>query len=604
MTDSYSKNKILVAVALSLLLVSTTFVVPRTVSAQREEVVIPKGGTLRVGLIATGPLIYVEGPITAAAGPAILVENVLRLTRETGARQAPNGTWIPLLFSSWQVSPDGLTYTFTIRENAKWSDGTDVTTDDVIFTYEVMKACPELDEWGIIPVINRIEAIDKKHFKVHLKEVFTPFLEYWLAITPLPKHFWKTVDGFLSADYTKLNETVSTGPFKIVGFSPGTTVIRMVQNPYYWGKKPYIEEIVITLLSPDANIPALMASKAFDIIEVPSPAHVAGLVNLPNITIRTFSTHPYGAWQMARWAGILINNLKYPLSEKVFRQALAYSLDRQQIVDLAAGGYGLVASYGFLPSDFTEWLAPGLPTYPRNLTKAKKLIASLGFVLGPDGFWCYPNGTKLTLELMARPGGETLIATIVAQQWKEVGLDVSVKTYTSAVYVSKYSYGHYDMGVILTNHPLSMDFMLHKFYYPVVTPIGEKIYYRGWTRWYNERYKELMELSRRETNRTKLREIYYEAQRIIADELPFLSLYYAKHIWAYRTDTIEGLEPLEKGFNWPMSELVTNLHLPAVKVTPPPRPPIELYAAGVILAAALVAALYYALRRAKIVVKK
>jgi peptide/nickel transport system substrate-binding protein len=595
----YYKIKKRCFLAALLLFAAIVLVLPPQTASAQQEVTIPEGGTLRVGLIATGPLMYVQGPVTAAAGPIILVENVLRLVFETGARQAPNGTWIPLLFSSWEIAPDGLTYTFTIRENAKWSDGADVTTDDVIFTYELMKARPEFDEWGIIPVIDKIEKIDEKHFKVYLKEVFTPFLEYWLAITIQPKHFWKTIEDILSADYTKFNETVGTGPFKVVGFSPGATVIRMVRNPYYWGKKPYIDEIVITLLSPDANIPALMASKTFDIIEVPSPAHAAGLVTLQNVTIRTFSTHPYGAWQMARYAGILINNLKYPLSEKTFRQALAYGLDRRQIVDLAAGGYGLVASYGFLPSDFTEWLAPDLPTYPRNITRAKKLIESLGFVLGSDGFWYYPNGTKLTLELMARPGTETLIAAIVAQQWKDIGLDVSIKTYASAVYVNKYSLGYYDMGVIITNHPLSMDFMLHKFYYPIVTPIGQSIFYRGWTRWRNEKYKELMEQSRKEINRTKLREIYYEAQRIIAEDLPFLSLYYAKHIWAYRTDTIQGLEPLEKGFNWPMSELITNIHLPAVKKAPPSRPPVELYAAGAILAAIIIATLYLVLRRTK-----
>ncbi|MGQ9691790.1 MAG: ABC transporter substrate-binding protein, partial [Thermoproteota archaeon] len=341
----------------------------------------------------------------------------------------------------------------------------------------------------------------------------------------------------------------------------------------------------------------------FDLIEIPSVAQVAGLVGLPNITVKTFSTHPYGAWQMARWAGILINNLKYPLSQKTFRQALAYGLDRQQIVDLAAGGYGKVASYGFLPSDFTEWLAPSLPTYPRNVTKAKELIRSLGFVLGTDGFWYYSNGTKLTLELMARAGGETLIAAVVAQQWKDIGLDVAVRTLSSSVYVNNYGYGFYDMGVILTNHPLSMDFVLNKFYYPEVTPIGQNIYYRGWTRWANDRYRELMDLSRQTSDLAKLHEIYNEAQMIISEELPFLSLYYAKHIWAHRTDNFEGWEPMEDGFNWPMSNLICNLHLPAVKVTPeekPPEaaPPLELYAIGIIIVIVIaIVAIYYAFRK-------
>ncbi len=577
------------------ILIMMAFLSP--IQSAPEEVVIPKGGNLRVGLIATGPIMYVEGHGVAAAGPIILLENLFRLAHETGARQAPNGSLIPLMFSSWSVSADGLVYTFTIRDNAKWSDGLDFTTDDVLFTFDVIKALPEIDEWGIRPYIDRIEAVDKKNCKVYLKEVFSPFLVYWLALTPMPKHFWKTVDLFLSPNSTRFTETIGTGPFKIVGFSPGATIIKLVPNAYYWGPKPYITNITVTLLSPDANIPALMAAKEFDLIEVPSSAQVASLVGLTNVTVETFSTHPYGAWQMSRWGGILINDLKYPLSQKAFRQAMAYGLVRQTIVDLAAAGYGTVASYGFLPSDFTEWLAPGLPTYSRNVTKAKGLITGLGFVLGADGVWQYPNGTRLTLELMARAGGETLIGTVVAQQLKDIGLDVVVRTLSSSVYVNNLGYGFYDMGVILTNHPLSMDFVLNKFYYPIVTPIGQTIYYRGWTRWDNARYSELMNLSRRTSDSAQLHTIYNEAQGIIAAELPFLSLYYARHIWAHRTDTFEGWERMKAGFNWPMSNLLLNIHLPAVPVKPPAGLPIELYVAGIAVIAVVLVAIYYVLRK-------
>jgi hypothetical protein len=110
-----------------------------------------------------------------------------------------------------------------------------------------------------------------------------------------------------------------------------------------------------------------------------------------------------------------------------------------------------------------------------------------------------------------------------------------------------------------------------------------------------------MKISRETTDRTKLHEIYNEAQRIIAEELPFLSIYYAKHIWAHRTDTLEGWEPMKEGFNWPMSNLVCSLHLPAVKVTPevtpPSGPPVELYALGIILTMVIIVVVYYALRK-------
>ena len=519
------------------------------------------------------------------------------LVHQSFAEFGPDGNLIPRVIESWSISEDGLSYTFKIRDNATWSDGTDVTTADANFTYQVLKTFPDIDQWGIAPTIDYIEKLDDKRFTIHLKQRFSPFLYYWLVLSPVPYHYWKTIENFNSTEATKKTESIGTGPFKIVDFSPGATVIRLVPNEHYWGKQPYVSQITITLLSPDANIPALMAAGEFDLIEVPSASQVASLLNIPNVDVTLSSTKSYSGWQMARWAGVLINCLKYPLSEVNFRKALAYGIDRDQIVKLTASGYGTVASYGFLPSDYTEWLAPDLPTYPRNVTKAKELIEGLGFVLNEEGFYGYPNGTSLTIEIQARGGIETLIATVIAQQLKAVGLTVTVNTLSSSVYVNNYNYGFYDMGIILTNHPLSMDFILNKFYYPTVAPIGEKIFYRGWTRWANERYDELMRLSRNSTSEADLHKYYNEAQAILAENLPFLSLYYAKHIWAHRTDTLEGWDMLYEGYTWPMNEVVLNVHLPAVEEAPPPPPPppppIGLYAAlGIAIVVAVVAVIY------------
>jgi peptide/nickel transport system substrate-binding protein len=296
----------------------------------------------------------------------MLTSNVAPIYHESFARFAPDGTLIPLVAESWSAAEDGLSYNFTIRDDAKWSDGTDVTVADVEFRYELLKVVPGSDQWGIAPYIDQIEEVDDKNFIVHLTEVFSPFLYYFLVLVPSPAHYWETVENFMATESIEASESIGTGPFKIVGFSAGDTVLRLVPNEYYWGTEPYLENITITLLSPDANVPALMAAGDYDIIEVPSTSQVASLVSIPDVSVEVFPTQPYGGWQMARWAGVLVNCLQYPLSEVDFRQAIAYSIDRQQITDLTAAGYGAVASYGFLPSDYTEWLAPDLPTYPKK----------------------------------------------------------------------------------------------------------------------------------------------------------------------------------------------------------------------------------------------
>lgn len=590
---------LVVQLIIAISTISTCF----SIQTYAETKTIPSGGNLRVGLIATGPLMYIEGYSVTSAGPAILTNNV-GIPHETFACFAPNGTLIPLVAESWNMSKDGLSYTFKIRKNAKWSDGTDVTVADVRFRYELLKVVPGSDEWGIAPYIDRIEAPDNKTFTIWLKQPFSPFLYYWLVLSPSPAHYWKTVDNFMSADAVKAKETIGTGPFKIVGFSAGDKVIRLVPNKYYWGPKPYLSNVTITLLSSDANIPTLMATKEFDIIEVPSSSQVSSLVSIEGVSVAVFSNKSYGGWAMARWAGVLTNCLKYPLSQVDFRKAEAYGIDRQQIVNLVVSGYGNIASYGFLPSDYAQWLAPGLPIYPRNVTRAKALISGLGFNLGSDGFWRYSNGTRLTLELMARGGDELLIATIMAQQLKDIGLDVSVKSLSSSVYTDNLFLGYYDQAVILTNHPLVMDFVMNKFYYPTVLPIGTRLEsYRGYDRWANARYGQLMELSRSVTNIELSHGYYNEAQAILADNLPFLSLYYSKHIWAYRTDTFEGWEKMRQGYNWPMNELTLNVHLPAVLVTPSPTPvatssfDIVPYAVAGVCVVVAATAIFYAMRK-------
>lgn len=553
-------------------------------------VLIPKPEkptVLRIGIVAPGPLAFIEGRLDKGAGPARVMAFITPLAHQRWATQDPQGRWVPLLAESWSISPDGKTITINIRRDAKWSDGEPIKSEDVVLTYEVLKKEPILDDWGILQYIERIEIVDAKTYRVHLNKPFYPFIEYWFEYIPIPKHIYKTAENYLDPKTLDATETISSGPYKIVGFTKGATTIRMVRNEHYWGKKPAFSEIIITLLSPGAVIPALMATGEYDIIEVEKPAQVADLLKLPNVIVKSFSEANFWSWNMMFWVGLLINTAKYPLSEVTFRQAIAYALDRNRILEIATMGYGELSSMGFHHPN-SPHLAPNLPEYRYNTAKAMELIEKLGFIRGADGFWRYPNGTRLTLKIQARAGEETLVGSLVVTMLRDIGIDASLETLAAGLYVSNYNMGYFDIGVIKTSHPDLVDFLMMKFYWRPRVPIGTSIHYRGWTRWDNQLFGDLLEEYRATTDPVRARELSHTMQRIIAEELPFIGLYYTRYIWAYRTDTLRGLEITDLGFNWPRVEFLTSISPVLPEAPPEPIPMVPTLIAVIIAASAAI----------------
>jgi peptide/nickel transport system substrate-binding protein len=516
---------------------------------------------LVIGLTTTGPLLFVEGRLDKAAGPALMMSCITPLAHQRWATVDPDGNFVPLLAEAWTISQDGMKITVYIRKNARWSDGHPIVANDMLLTFEVLKKEPVLDDWGLLPYIENIIALDEKTFEVRLNRPFFPFIQYFFEYFPIPSHIYKTAENYLDPKTLEASETISSGPYKIVGFAKGTTTIRMVANEYYWGGPPPFPEVIIQLLSPDAFVPALMATGQYDIIEVSKPAQVAALLGLPNVLVRTYDTRGFWIWNMGVWTGILMNNAVFPLSEKQFRQAIAYAVDRGKILEIAAMGYGELSSMGFHPAR-SPHVAPDLPTYPYNPDKAKELIQGLGFTMGPDGIWRYPDsGKKLSLKVQARAGEETLVGSLVVEMLKAIGIDATLETLASPVYASNFDVGNFELGVIKTGQPDIVDFLMMKFYWPTVVPLGETIHYRGWIRWADPHFGDLLEKYRAASDPEEAQKLSYEMQRIIAEDLPFIGLYYGKYIWAYNTATLANLE-ITARYDWPRLELVYGLRRP------------------------------------------
>ena len=282
---------------------------------------------------------------------------------------------IPWLAESYEVSEDGKTITFVLREGVKWHDGQPVTAEDVAFTFNFAKENEAYGSFYVdIPTrLDYAEAVDERTVVVHLKEPYVFALEAFGLVPIVPKHIWENVDKWDWESSKVYDYGVGCGPFKFVEMVEGD-YIRLVKNEDYWLEgKPMVDEIIIRVIdTEEARILAIKSGEAdtkrYELI----PAFLEAVKGDPNIEL---------VEAVSPWDYVLMFNLnRWPLNETKFREAVAYAIDRDEIVEKAALGAG-VATTTFVPASFfgTYWENPEAKVPEHNIEKAKQLLAELGF---------------------------------------------------------------------------------------------------------------------------------------------------------------------------------------------------------------------------------
>jgi len=571
--------------------------------------VYEEGGELKVGLpnAANSPLMTIKLLVTVGNNP-ISVETrdtIYSLAFQSLATTLPNGTYVPLLATNWTISPDGLIYTLKLRENVLWSDGVPFNATDVLFTFQVYNSSKRLDEFAITPYVARVDILNATGIRFTLNEPFSQWLDYFLTyVWIVPKHEFLTPAAQTGDQGYNKSFTIGTGPFQIVNFRPGDSSIHLVRNERYWGGVPHLKNITIVLLNPDANIPALLGTKQLDLVRVASGTMVPAIISQPNCTLDIYPSQSFVGDQEVGAGLVIFNCLRPPYDKVEVRKAIALAIDTKAVVDYALGGYGAVASPGGLPADLKKWVPSDLGPWKRNITQAKALLVQAGFRLGADGFFQFANGTQWrpVLSLRAR-GPSTVIAAIIDQNLKEAGINVQTQVLASGTVVNSWYYGTYEFSVLPTNRPAFPDFIMNIFRDNPgnVTPIGTYCYsdYHGWCRWASAEQTEALTNARKATTYEDMFTYFAQAQRVVADEVPFFTLYYQQALWAHRTDTFEGYDvPVSQGFMLPMAGLATAIHLPSHEVAPPPaQDNTMLYVGGAVVIVIVIAALYFFTRK-------
>ncbi|HVT75071.1 MAG TPA: ABC transporter substrate-binding protein [Candidatus Paceibacterota bacterium] len=380
-----------------------------------------RGGSLVEGIVGTPRFV---NPLLAVSDAD---RDLTQLVYSGLLKTEPDGDIVPDLADHYDVAPDGLTYTFFIRDKAVWSDGTEVTADDVVYT--VQKAqdsalkSPRYVNWQGVTV----EKVGPKEVIFRLKQAYAPFINN-LALGILPSHLWKN----LSVDqmpFSSLNtNAIGSGPYVIASVAKSSdgipTEFNLKSNPDYALGQPYIDTISIKAF---ATEPALVAALAAG--EVESASNISP-ESAGSLSAATLMTAP-----LTRVFGVFFDqNQNEILARKEVRQALSAAIDKDSLIQGVLAGYG-TAIDGPLPPTSTAKTAA--VAQASTTLDAASILAKAGWKKNPNtGIYEYKAKTKgsatSTLEVTISTANvpELVIAAKKIEGiWGQFGVQVHVQVY-------------------------------------------------------------------------------------------------------------------------------------------------------------------------------
>ena len=340
---------------------------------------------------------------------------------------------MPLLAESWQVAPDGLSWSFTLRRGVKWHDGRDFTSADVAYSLSVWKTRHARGRQSYARVVG-VETPDSHTVVIRLSEpapqMATVFSSYESPI--IPKHVFEGTDLLQN---TAAAAPVGTGPFRFKEWKRGDSLV-LERNPTYWdGDLPYLDRVVFRFI-PDASsrAAALETGEAQIGCLTPVPlSDMARLTENPNL-VATTAGYDY----MAPVLLLQLNVRNKPLSDRGVRQAIAHAINRDALTKTVWFGYGKPGTNPVSSVVRAWYTTDGVPTYPFDPKKAEALLDEAGFKRGADG-------KRFKMQTDPFPGGAefTRTAEFIKQQLGRVGIEVEIRTGDFPSYVRRI-FGEYD----------------------------------------------------------------------------------------------------------------------------------------------------------------
>ncbi|MGH2383433.1 MAG: ABC transporter substrate-binding protein [Candidatus Limnocylindria bacterium] len=456
-------------------------------------------------------------------------------------RYDPDFNLVPWLAESVDVSADSRTYTFKLRQGAKWSDGEPFTARDVEAAVLAISDPATVTNWlsyveeiegaaarkrGERNDVPGIEVVDETTVRVTTVQPSAIFLDlFGTNFMPLPKHVLDTIpmDQLAQSSYTH-EPTVSSGAFRLVRHA-ADQFIELERNPHFWGEAAKLDRAFVRIMTPETAIAALQRGEV-DVI----PGEISGelpandaqdLKANPDITVTSYQNNN---------TETLYINLKTIFPDVRVRQAILYAIDRQAIVDTALLGFGKVADSVF--PDFSQYYdESALQRYTYDPDRASQLLSEADWDSTPEVNFLLPTGDTTRDQ----------VGTIIHQQLAAVGVNGVIERVDFATGVNRLIRSHtFDLALFQNRGFNNLD-VSRRF---ACRMLDGGVNAGGYC---SEGLDQIMEEARMTVGLEEQKPLVSEIQRIISEDVPTAMIYHRDSIGAVNTSRIGGAVPRRGG---------------------------------------------------------
>jgi ABC-type transport system substrate-binding protein len=436
--------------------------------------------------------------------------------------EGADGRALPLLAESYQVSNNGLTYTFKLRPGVKFHTGATMTAKDVAYSYNYLRDSKNGSPGaGDLSPVTAVDAIDDSTVRMTLARVSAA----------LPMALGNKYGGVVPAGYFDKPEagqamngaSVGTGPFKLAEFKPNSH-LALVRNPDYWEKgAPYLDRINVLFVPNSSSLIVGLRNKRIDMASL----------NRPNDIVQVEKT---AGLKVERWPSLAktmidLGSETKPLDDLRVRQAIALAVDREEIMKAAIGPYGRVI-HTMVGAMQQQWGADPatLPNQKVDLAQARKLMAEAGFGKGLD----------LTLTTINKYDWMDPAAVTLKQQLARIGVNLTIQKQDLGVWINNFR-GH-RMGFTFNDDATQPDpdLMFYRHYHK--QPEGAD--FRNWN---DDTASAFLDQGRTELDLAKRKVAYVRFQNRLAESVPTIFLFSPDHV-TVRSEAVRNFQQHPTGW--------------------------------------------------------
>jgi len=442
------------------------------------------------------------------------------------------------LAESWDISSDNKTITFHLRPGLSWSDGKAFSAADCLFTLTLMQNEHTQSAYKAdYALVDHFESPDAQTFIVHYREPFSPALASWSSLAILPKHIFADVD-IMNTSLSR-HPKATIGPYQLADWQSQQSIL-MRANPHYFDAPVWITERLTRIIPDPATQFLELSAGRLDSMSL-SPIQYARLFDTKAVLKNNFNRFKYLDFV---YTYLGFNLKRAPFNNARIRQAIAYAIDRQEILDGVQLGLGETIASPYKPGTF--WVNKQLKPRSFNPEKAKSLLAAEGWKDSDGDGILDKNGNAFAFTILTNNGNKQRAdaATIIQHRLKAIGIKVTIRLVEWSAFIENFINKRQFDAVIL-GWSLSPDPDQFTIWHSSQT--GERQF--NFLSYNNAAVDAALEHARRTFDRQKRKHYYDIMQQEIYNDVPMVFLF-APYSLPVMHKRFRGIKPAPAGIGY------------------------------------------------------